>query len=58
MEREYTSEVDLSRIDKIIEKAVKKVCKELGYTEFCSGFEALHNRIHEIKRLTNGVGYI
>ena len=56
MSDEYSSDVDLSRIDNIIDKTVDKVCEELGYLDYSKGFCALHNRIEEIIKLSTAAG--
>ena len=56
MSDEYSSDVDLSRIDDIIDKTVDKVCEELGYLDYMKGFCALHNRIEEIIKLSTRSG--
>ena len=55
MSDEYTSEVDLSRIDDIIDKTVEDVCKELGYLDYTKGFYALRDRINELIKLSTCV---
>jgi hypothetical protein len=56
MSDEYTQDVDLSRIDDIIDKTVDKVCEKLGYLDYMKGFYALRNRIEELTKLTTCVG--